>query len=138
MSLPRELASQPKAVSRHSWPRPLEVASSFRIVHTSANVSCPTEVLASMPPDGVYVVVAEYTNPPPKGIPAPTGLGPRPDLRHLDLRPAEVECWDSGKSGAADFIDHGRAYRVEVLLGARVSAARRQKALDALATLRLG
>jgi hypothetical protein len=138
MRLPRELTSYPKAVSRHSWPRPLEVASSFRIARTSASVSCPKEVLASMPPDGVYVVVAEYTDPPPKGIPSPKGLGRRPDLSHLDIRPAEVECWDNGLSGAAEFLDHGRAFRVEVLLGARVTAARRQKALDALASLRLG
>jgi hypothetical protein len=94
-------------------------------------------VIASMPPDGVYAVVAEYTDPPPKGIPRLTGLGPRPDFRHLNIRPAEVECWDNGLSGAADFRDHGRAYRVEVLLGARVSAARRRRVLDSLNTLRL-
>jgi hypothetical protein len=138
MRLPRELTSYPKAVSRRSWPKPIEVVSSFPIARTSANVSCPKEVLASMPPDGVYVAVSEYTDPPPRGIPRPTDLGPRPDLRHLDIRPAEVECWDDGLSGATRFLDHGRAFRVEVLLGARVSAARRQKVLDALASLRFG
>jgi hypothetical protein len=134
--LPRELKPAPKAVSPRSWPRPVKVYASFPIDHTSANVSCPLHVLESMPPDGVYVAVSEYRNP-PKGIPPESGLGPRPDLSKLDIRDEEVECWN-GPGGFAKFREHGRGYRVEVLLGRKVTAAKRRRVLDALGRLRLG
>jgi hypothetical protein len=124
-------------VTKPNWPKPLTVASTFRIRRASANASCPKNVLSSMPPHGIYILVAEYTKPRPRGIPAGLPPGPRGDLRHLDIRPSEVECWDGGLSGAKDFTEHGRSFRVEVLLGPRVTAAERRRALNALASLRV-
>lgn len=138
LRVPPGLTVSKKAEKSPGWPRPLKVAASFPIAHTPANASCPTDVIRSMPDDGIYVLVAEYTEPPPKGVPRPTGLGPRPDLRELDIRPSEVECYEEGLSGVARFTEHGRAFRVQVLLGRKVSAARRRQVLDALATLRFG
>jgi hypothetical protein len=113
------------------------MAASFPIHRASGNVSCPANVIESMPPDGVYLVVAEFTKPRPPGIPPQRALPPRGDLRQLDLRPSEVECWDGGPSGAKDFTENGRSFRVEVLLGSRVSAERRRRALESLASLRI-
>jgi hypothetical protein len=123
-------------VAIRNWPVPLKVVSSFRIARASSSAACPRNVIASMPPNGVYILVAEYTKPRPRGIPAGLPPGPRGDLSKLDIRPAEVECWQ-GLSGAKDFKYHGRAYRVEVLLGKRVTAAQRRRALQVLGSLKL-
>jgi hypothetical protein len=114
---------------------PIRVLASFPLPRLSANLACPKEVLASMPPHGVYILVAEFTKPEPAGFPPPPPIAARGDLAHLDLRPAEVECWDGGLSGAARFTDHGRAFYAEVLLGPKVTAAERRRALASLASL---
>jgi len=134
--LPRHWAASHGVVSPKTWPRPLAVAASFPIHHLGANAACSKEVLASIPPDGVFILVSEYTKPAPPGYPPITAFGRRGDLRHLDIRPSEVECWE-GLSGAAHFVDHGRDFYVEVLLGKRITAAQRRHALEALATLRV-
>ena len=123
--------------SKRIWPAPVKVLSSFRIARVPENAACPYEVLKAMPPDGIYVLVSEYTKPRPTGFPPIRKLGPRPDLRKLDLRPAEVECWDEGLSGSADFAERGRSFHVEVLLGAKVTKAQRERALNALASLKI-
>jgi hypothetical protein len=135
--IPRGWHVSANPVRGRHWPVPLKVAASFPIRRGSGNASCPARVLESMPPDGVYLMVAEFTKSRPKGVPPRGPLPPRGDLRHLDLRRAEVECWDGGLSGAKDFTENGRSYRVEVLLGSRVSPGRRRRALEALASLRL-
>ena len=137
LDVPRGWSTPKPRRSKRIWPAPVKVLSSFRIARVPANAACPYEVLAKMPPDGVYVLVSEYTKPRPAGFPPTRKLGPRPDLRKLQLRPAEVECWDEGLSGSADFSEHGRGFHVEVLLGAKVSKAQRQRALDALASLKI-
>lgn len=137
LQVPRGFHVAKKPVTRRNWPVPLKVAASFPIRRGSPNASCPRNVLRSFPPDGVYVLVAEFTRRRPPGIPPRGQLPPRGDLSRLDLRPAEVECWNDGPSGAKDFTENGRSYRVEVLLGPRVSAARRRAALDALGRMRL-
>jgi hypothetical protein len=119
------------------WPQPIKALSSFAIAQLPENATCPRAVLDKMPPDGIYVLVSEYTRPRPKGFPPARKLGPRPDLRKLELRPAEVECWDHGLSGQADFAEHGRGFHVEVLLGAKVTPAQRREALSALASLKI-
>ncbi|MEA2349754.1 MAG: hypothetical protein QOG86_695 [Thermoleophilaceae bacterium] len=135
--VPRGFHVSRHPVTRSNWPAPLTVATSFPVHRASANALCPTKVLESFPPDGVYMLVAEFTKPRPKGIPPRRPLPPRGDLRHLDIRPSEVECWDGGPSGAKDFTENGRSFRVELLLGSRVSAARRRAALEALGSLRI-
>jgi hypothetical protein len=136
MRLPPGLAVARKASSGRSWPVPRAVVASFPIHRASANALCPASVIASMPPDGVYIVVAEYTKPPPPGIPPGNPPGPRGDLTHLNIRPSEVECWN-GPGGSVSFREHGRDYHVELLLGRRVTAAQRRRALAALASLRV-
>jgi hypothetical protein len=116
---------------------PLKVAASFPIHHASPNASCPVNVIRSFPPDGVYLMIAEFTKPRPPGIPPRGQLPPRGDLRQLDIRPSEVECFENGLSGAKDFTEDGRSFRVEILLGRQVSAERRRQALEALASLRI-
>ena len=138
VDVPKGWSTPGLRASAGAWPRPVTALSSFRIRRLPANAACPRSVLAEMPPDGVYVLVSEYTNPRPKGFPPHGKLGPRPDLGKLDLRPAEVECWDEGLSGQADFAEHGRGFHVEVLLGAKVTSEQRRRALAALASLRLG
>jgi hypothetical protein len=135
MRVPRGFTPTRKVGSAQSWPVPLHVLASFPIRRGAANAACPRPVLESMPPDGIYMLVAEYTKPPPPGFPAGTPIGARGDLAHLDLRPAEVECWDAGLSGTARFRDHGRDFYVEVLLGPKVTASQRRRALQALASL---
>jgi hypothetical protein len=122
------------------WPVPLRATASFRLPPLHANASCSKAVIDALraSPHGVYMLIAEYTKPQPHGFPSPPPIGPRPNLAHLDLRPAEVECWDDGLSGAARFTDHGRAFYAELLLGRDVTAAERRKALRALASLRVG
>jgi hypothetical protein len=128
------------ATHARTWPVPLKVAASFRLPRLSGNAACSRAVIDALTrtPHGVYVLVAEYTKPQPAGFPSPPPLRPRGDLAHLDLRPAEIECWDGGLSGAARFTDHGRAFYVEVLLGHDVTAAERRRALHTLASLRVG
>lgn len=133
---PRGWAVPAKRVSKAGWPKPLQVAASFPIHRLPANTSCPRAVMKRIPPDGVYMFVAEYTRPRPRGIPPGFPLGPRPDLRNIQIADEEVECWD-GPGGSADFKEHGRAFRVEVLFGRRTTAAQRRRALDTLATLRV-
>ena len=133
---PRGWAVPAKRVSRRGWPKPVHVAASFPIHRLPANTSCPHSILERIPADGVYMFVAEYTSPRPRGIPPGRPLGPRPDLRNLPIADEEVECWD-GPGGSADFKEKGRAFRVEVLFGRRTTATQRQRALDALATLRV-
>jgi hypothetical protein len=135
--VPRGWQVPARSVRRRNWPVPLKIAASFPIHHVSGNASCPYNVLRRMPPDGVYILVAEFTTDRPAGVPPRGQLPPRGDLGRLDLRPAEVECWDHGLSGAKDFTENGRSFRVEILLGARVSAERRRRALEALASLRI-
>jgi hypothetical protein len=137
LDVPKGWSTPKPRRSNRIWPEPLKVLSSFAIARVPVNAACPKSVLERMPPDGVYVLVSEYTQPRPKGFPSTRKLGPRPDLRKLDLRPAEVECWDNGLSGQTDFAEHGRGFHVEVLLGARVTAAQRREALDALASLKI-
>jgi hypothetical protein len=128
--------SQPKPPDAPQiWPRALKVAASFPIARVPANAACPRTLLDAMPADGIYVLVAEYTKPRPPGFPAPRKFGPRPDLSKLDVRPSEIECWD-GLGGATEFTENGRSFRVQILFGAQVTAAKRQEALDALNTLR--
>jgi hypothetical protein len=134
--VPRGWSVAKKPVSIKNWPVPLQVISSFRILRASANASCPKNVIASMPPNGVYILVAQYTSPRPRGIPRGLPLGPRGDLSKLDIRPSEVECWE-GLSGAKDFKDHGRSYRVEVLFGLHVTRAQRRRAREVLGSLKL-
>lgn len=122
------------------WPVPLRATATFRLPPIHANASCSKAVIDALraSPHGVYMLIAEYTKPQPHGFPSPPPIGPRPNLAHLDLRPAEVECWDDGLSGAARFTDHGRAFYAEMLLGRDVTAGERRKALRALASLRVG
>jgi hypothetical protein len=130
--------SQPKPpVASHIWPRPLKVVASFPIQTLPANAACPYRILESMPPDGIYVLVAEYTTPRPPGFPPGKKLGPRPDLTQLDIRPAEVECWE-GLGGATEFTENGRSFRVQVLLGPKVTQAERRQALETLASVKFG
>jgi hypothetical protein len=124
-------------VTRRNWPVPLKVAASFPIHRASPNASCPVNVIRSFPPDGVYLMIAEFTGPRPRGIPPRGQLPPRGDLRHLDIRESEVECFENGLSGAKDFTENGRSFRVEILLGRGVSAERRRQALEALGSLRI-
>jgi hypothetical protein len=135
--LPRGWHAVAKPVTRRNWPVPLKVAASFPVRRGSPNASCPSNVLRSFPPDGVYLMFAEFTKARPPGVPARGPLPPRGDLRKLDVRPSEVECWEKGLSGAKDFGESGRSFRVEILLGPRVSAARRRQALEALASFRV-
>jgi hypothetical protein len=123
-----------------TWPVPLRATASFGLARVTGNAACSKAVIRALRarPHGVYILVSEYTKPQPAGFPSPPPLRPRGDLSHLDLRPAEVECWDYGLSGAARFRDHGRAFYVEVLLGRDVTAAERRRALQALASLRVG
>jgi hypothetical protein len=134
--LPRGYLAARRPAKAGDWPVPRTVVSSFPVRRTSGNALCPPDVIASMPPDGIYIVVAEYTKPRPRDIPAGTRPGPRGDLRHLNIRPSEVECWE-GPGGSASFTERGRAFHVELLLGKRVSAAQRRRALEALASLRV-
>jgi len=130
--------SAPKPpVASHIWPRALKVVASFPIKLLPANAACPQALLDAMPPDGIYVLVAEYTKPRPPGFPPPRKFGPRPDLSQLDIRPAEVECWD-GLGGATEFTEHGRSFRVQVLLGPKVTDAQRRQALETLNSLKIG
>jgi hypothetical protein len=130
---------KPKAHAR-VWPVPLRAVATFDLPPLPANASCSKAVIDALraSPHGVYMLIAEYTKPQPAGFPSPPPIGPRGDLRHLDLRPAEVECWDDGLSGAARFTDHGRAFYAEVLLGRDVTAAERRQALRTLASLHVG
>ena len=137
VAVPRGWTQSHRIGSRRSWPVPLRVIASFPIEGRSSNAACPKAVLDAMPPDGVYILVAEYTKPRPRGIPASLPIRPRGDLDHLDIRPSEVECWE-GPSGAARFADHGRDFYVEVLLGVRAGAKQRRRALDTLASLDVG
>lgn len=135
--VPRDWHSPAKPVKRRNWPVPLTISASFPIHRISGNASCPYNVIRSFPPDGVYLLVAEFTKKRPPGVPPRGSLPPRGDLRHLDIRPSEVECFEDGLSGAKDFTENGRSFRVEILLGRRVSAERRRAALQALASLRI-
>jgi hypothetical protein len=135
--VPRDWHVKKHPVTRRNWPVPLKVAASFPIHRASPNASCPVNVIRSFPPDGVYLMIAEFTKPRPPGIPPRGELPPRGDLRHLDIRPSEVECFENGLSGAKDFTEDGRSFRVEILLGRQVSAERRRQALEALASLRI-
>jgi hypothetical protein len=137
LRLPRDWHVARHPVTRRNWPVPLKVAASFPIHRGSPSASCPVNVIRSMPPDGVYLMVAEFTRDRPSGIPPRGSLPPRGDLSRLDIRPSEVECWEHGLSGAKDFTENGRSFRVEILLGSRVSAERRRQALEALGSLRL-
>lgn len=134
--LPSGFGQRPKPAKPKTYPVPLAVVSTFPIRRASANTACPAGVLAKMPADGVYMVVAEYTQPPPPGIPKSLPAGPRGDLRKLNIRNEEVECW-GGLGGFARFREHGRSFYVEVLLGRGVSAERRRRALDALNRVRV-
>jgi hypothetical protein len=89
-----------------------------------------------MPADGVYMVVSEYTQPPPPGIPKGLPVGPRGDLRRMNIRPEEVECWD-GLGGFARFREHGRSFYVEALFGRKVTPERRRRALAVLAGVKV-
>jgi hypothetical protein len=135
--VPRDWHVKKHPITRRNWPVPLKVAASFPIHRASPNASCPVNVIRSFPPDGVYLMIAEFTKPRPPGIPPRGELPPRGDLRHLDIRPSEVECFENGLSGAKDFTEDGRSFRVEILLGRQVSAERRRQALEALASLRI-
>jgi hypothetical protein len=137
IQLPRGWHSPARPASRRNWPVPLKIAASFPIHRVSGSASCPYKIIRSMPLDGVYVLVAEFTKSRPRGVPPRGQLPPRGDLRHLDIRPSEVECFENGLSGAKDFTEDGRSFRVEILLGRRVSAERRRQALEALASLRI-
>ena len=137
VSVPRGWHVKKRPVTRRNWPVPLKVAASFPIHHASPNASCPVNVIRSFPPDGGYLMIAEFKGPRPPGIPPRGQLPPRGDLRHLDIRPSEVECFENGLSGAKDFTEDGRSFRVEILLGRQVSAERRRQALEALASLRI-
>jgi len=134
--VPRHWAVSRKAISPRTWPRPLAVAASFPIHHLGANAACSKDVLASIPPHGSFILVSEYTKPRPPGYPPLTPFGTRGDLARLNIRPSEVECWE-GLGGTAHFMDHGRAFFVEVLLGKRVTPAERRRALASLATFRV-
>ena len=137
LSVPSGWSSPKPPVASHIWPRPVKVVASFPIQTLPANAACPYRILDSMPPDGIYVLVAEYTNPRPPGFPPGRKLGPRPDLTKLDIRPAEVECWE-GLGGATEFTENGRSFRVQVLLGPKVTAAERRQALATLASVKFG
>jgi hypothetical protein len=130
---------KPRAHAR-VWPVPLSAVATFNLPPLPANASCSKSVIDALraSPHGIYMLIAEYTKPQPAGFPSPPPIGPRTDLRHLDLRPAEVECWDDGLSGAARFTDRGRAFYAEMLLGRDVTKAERRRALNALASLRVG
>jgi hypothetical protein len=136
IQVPRHWVVSHKAISPQTWPRPLAVAASFPVHHLGANAACSHEVLSSMTPHGVFILVSEYTQPPPPGYPALTPFGTRSDLSHMNIRLSEVECWE-GLSGTAHFKDHGRLFFVEVLFGTRTTAAERRRALDYLATFRV-
>jgi hypothetical protein len=134
--VPRRWVVSRRAISRRTWPRPLAVAATFPVHHLGANAACSHQVLSSIPPHGIFILVSEYTQPPPPGYPPLTPFGTRGDLTHMNIRPSEVECWD-GLGGTAHFMDHGRAFFVEVLLGNRVTPAERRRALAYLATFRV-
>ena len=134
--LPRHWVVSRKAISPKTWPRPLAVAASFPVHHLGANAACSKDVLASITPHGVFILVSEYTKPPPPGYPPLTPFGTRGDLTHLNIRPSEVECWE-GLGGTAHFVERGRAFFVEVLLGRRVTPAERRRALASLASFRV-
>jgi hypothetical protein len=137
MRVPSGWHAPAKPITRRNWPVPLKVTASFPIHRIAGNASCPRNVIRSFPPDGVYLLVAEFTKDRPPGVPPRGQLPPRGDLSRLDIRPSEVECFEEGLSGAKDFTENGRSFRVEILLGRRVSAARRRAALEALGSLRL-
>lgn len=140
VTVPRRWDAVRPVMHARTWPVPLRAIAPFKLARVTGNASCSKAVIGELErrPHAVYILVAEYTKPQPKGFPSPPPLGPRPDLAHLDLRPAEVECWDGGLSGAARFRDHGRGFYVEVLLGHDVTAAERRRALHALASMRIG
>ena len=131
--VPRRWVVSRKAVSPRTWPRPLAVAASFPVHHLGPNAACSHVVLSSITPHGVFILVSEYTKPAPPGYPPLTPFGTRGDLTHMNIRESEVECWE-GLGGTAHFMDHGRAFFVEVLFGTRTTAAERRRALAYLAT----
>lgn len=136
LPLPRGVRPAPKPKRAASYPVPVKVAASFPVRRTSANALCPRSVLDRMPPDGVYLVVAEYTQPRPRGIPPGVPVHGRQDLERIQVADEQVECWE-GPGAYARFSDRGRSFYVEALFGRDVSAARQGAALEALKRVRV-
>jgi hypothetical protein len=137
LTLPRGVEPAPRPKHAASYPVPVRLAASFPIHRASANALCPPQaVLERMPRDGIYVVVAEYTRPRPRGIPAGVPIHGRDSLERIQVADEQVECWE-GPGAYARFRDNGRSFYVEALFGRDVSIARQRATLDALKRVRV-